>query len=151
MQFCLDTSAFINAWNKLYPEDVFPTFWQVLGAWCDAGDIIAPKEVLVELEQKDDELHRWAKQHLDIFLDPDEDVQRAVTAILADYPSLVDEKRLRSMADPWVVAQAQVSSATVVSEETPRPSKPRIPDVCVALGIPHTDVVGLMRTKGLRL
>ena len=40
------------------------------------------------------------------------------------------------MADPWVVAQARVVNAIVISQEKPgSTSKPKIPEACLAEGL----------------
>lgn len=71
--------------------------------------------------------------------------------ILASHKRLVDTKKGRSIADPWVIAQAQVMSAVIVTEEQPsRGSSPKIPDVCEALGVQYTNVIGLIRAMGLQ-
>jgi hypothetical protein len=150
--FCLDTSALIEPWHRRYPMDVFPSFWDRLDQWIDGGRAIAPDEVLREIAKVDDDLHTWAKQRAALFRPPEADVQKAVKAILRDYPRLVDSKRGRSIADPWVIAQAQVASAAVVTEEQRSTgSSPRIPDVCDSLGLQYTNVLGLIREMGLKL
>ena len=87
----------------------------------------------------------------DEYLLPEEDVQQAVKEILRAYPRLVDTRRGRSIADPWVIAQAQVASAVVVTEEPRSNSKsPRIPDACDGLGVQWTNALGLIREMKIR-
>ena len=40
--------------------------------------------------------------------------------------------------------------ATVVTEETPSRNltKPKIPDVCQAMGVPHVNLVGFIQEQG---
>jgi hypothetical protein len=151
--FCLDTNALIEPWHRRYPKDVFPTFWDTVETWAADGRLIAPEAVLTELEAQDDDLYRWAKDHRSLFLPPEVPVQAAVTSIVAQFTGLVDWQRQRDKADPWVIAQAQVSSAAVVTEEAPSRSperKPKIPDVCAQLGIKCTNVLGLIREMKLK-
>ena len=61
-RYSLDTSAILNAWQRNYPPDLFPTLWRNIEGLIDAGVLIASEEVQVELEKKDDEVHEWAKQ-----------------------------------------------------------------------------------------
>ena len=62
MAFCVDTSAWLDGWNRDYPRDVFPTLWQNIEERVAANEIIASEEVYVELQKKDDDLHDWIKQ-----------------------------------------------------------------------------------------
>lgn len=148
MKFCLDTSALVEPWRSRYPIDIFPTFWNTLDEWAKAGDVLAPDEVRIELEKVDDELLEWVAQRRYIFRPPEEDVQLIVSKILAHdrYKRLVDSKKGRSIADPWVIAQAHVTGSKVVTEELPSLGKsPKIPDVCEWLGVKYTNVLGLIR------
>ena len=49
-------------------------------------------------------------------------------------------------------ALAMVHSGTVVTEEKPtgRIEKPKIPDVCEALGVPWTNLMGYVEDQGWR-
>jgi hypothetical protein len=58
------------------------------------------------------------------------------TSVLNAYPKLIDSSKNRSMCDPWVIALAQLQGCKVVTEESRGSEKrPKIPDVCDALGI----------------
>jgi Domain of unknown function (DUF4411) len=78
--------------------------------------------------------------------EPTEEVLLAMKAILKTHGRLVDNKKHRSVADPWVIAHAQVEGAIVVTEEQESNGKsPKIPDVCSALGILCIRTVELFR------
>jgi hypothetical protein len=68
----------------------------------------------------------------------------------ASHRGLVNTQRNRSMADPWVIALAQVNGCTVVTGEVPSDDlkRPKIPDVCRALGIPCSSLLQLFRKEG---
>jgi hypothetical protein len=84
-----------------------------------------------------------------MFVDLDEDVQAATTEILAAYPRLVKADQLRTSADPFVIGLAKVRGLTVITgENLGSESRPKIPYVCAKLGIPCTNMVGLMRAQG---
>lgn len=113
-------------------------------------ELIAPDEVLRELEKKEgDALHQWAKGNAALFQPLDADVQRATTEILTAFPRLVDSRRDRSMADPFVIALAKVRACTVVTGERNAGTneRPRIPNVCGSLSIRCIGLLGLMRDK----
>lgn len=104
--------------------------------------LISPIEVFNETKKRSDELHGWLKGHKAMFRDLDEAVQLAAIEVLNKFPRLVGEKRLRTSADPFVIALARVHSVKVVTDEKPigNPSKPNIPDVCAGFDIPSIGI-----------
>lgn len=115
-----------------------------------AGDIIASEEALEELKRKDDEVHQWVRERGQMFIPPYPDIQQSVINILANYPRLIDNRKNRSGADPFVIGLAQVENCAVVTYETPSPSmnRPRIPDVCSSLGIKCINMSELIQEQG---
>lgn len=152
-KYSIDTSALLNAWRRSYPPDVFPSLWRKIDELIENGALIASEEVLVELERKDDEVYRWAQERASMFVPIDGHVQQLVRNILQSYRRLVDTRRNRSGADPFVIALAQIEGCTVVTNELPSSnlSKPRIPDVCAALAIRCISFLDLVREQGWRI
>ena len=103
------------------------------------GHLIATDEVRHELERKaGDEVHQWAVAQPLLFVPTDESIQVAATGILAQHGGLVDAEATEPQADPFVIALARIRNCTVVSGEKRSNSlaRPKIPNVCDALGIP---------------
>lgn len=144
--YCIDTSSLIEAWERRYPRENFPSFWAKLEGLVEAGRLISSQEVLAEIERKADSLYDWAKAHSDIFLELSEEVQTTVGDLLSRHEKMVDSSKGKSAGDPWVVATAKVNKAIVVTEEGRGPRK--IPDVCAAEGIECVTVLGLIRREG---
>lgn len=114
------------------------------------GELVAPDEVLRELKKKEgDALHEWAKRNGSMFQSLDANVQRATTEILTVFPRLVDSRRDRSMADPFVIGLAKVEACTVVTGEKSAGTneRPRIPNVCTALSTRCIRLLDMMRDK----
>ena len=135
--YCIDTSSLIHAWRRAYPIQNFPLFWGRIDELIEAGRLISSIEVLKELEKRDDDLYEWANERKNMFLDIEDDIlQIRVAEILKLYPRLVDTRKNRSAADPFVIAVASVfdSPLVVVTEEGPTNNikRPNIPDVCIA-------------------
>lgn len=151
--YSLDTSAFLNSWRKFYPPDVFPSLWENMERSATSGALIASDEVLVELERKDDEVHAWARRHSSLFVPPERTIQEAVRQILERFPRLVDTRKNRSGADPFVIAVGQVRGCAVVTYENASNNvqKPHIPDVCAALGVRCIGFVDLIRELGWKM
>lgn len=102
----------------------------------DEGIMIAPDMVLLELKRKEDSLYEWAKNQEKLFVPLSTEIQVIHTDIINAYPKLIDSSKNRSMCDPWVIALAQLHGGKVVTEESRGSEKrPKIPDVCDALGI----------------
>jgi hypothetical protein len=135
--YCIDTSALIAAWQERYLIENFPPFWKYVDALIDGERLVAPIEVLNETERRSDELHKWLSARKEMFCELDDDIQIAAAGVLARFPRLVGERKLRTSADPFVIALAQVDDLQIVTDEKPtgNPQRPNIPDVVAALGI----------------
>ncbi len=149
MKYSVDTSAIIEGWIRDFPPDVAPHAWMQIEESIDDGVLVASEEVLIELEKKHDTVYEWACKRKHMFIPTDEKIQEVVRSILRDYSTLVDTRRNRSGADPFVIALALVKRLSVVTEENLSDSigKPRIPNVCEALGIRWLNMVELFREQ----
>jgi hypothetical protein len=130
-----------------YPPDVFPAVWKQFETGIAQGKLKAIVEVYRELEQHGNELFAWAKRRKGKFVALHTAIQRRVQVILAQFPSLAKADRTRRDADPFVIALAAEEGLTVVTYELPKPTKPRIPDVCQRLSIPCIALVELFRNE----
>lgn len=151
MKYSIDTSAILDGWRRYYPPDVFPAVWRGLDDLVKQGHLRASEEVLVELKKRDDEVYEWAKKRkAQKFVPIDVPTQERVIEILGQHEKLVDTRRNRSAADPFVIALAMVAGCKVVTGEKPTNSadRPNIPDVCVALGVPYIELLELFRLEG---
>jgi hypothetical protein len=138
MIYCVDTSSLIAAWQERYPIENFPKFWDRMDGLIEDGRLISPIEVFNEIKKRSDELHGWCKSRKDaMFRELDYDVQIEVTNVLQRFPRLVAGKKLRTSADPFVIALARVTGYQLVTEEKPTGSlsRPNIPDVCAQLSL----------------
>lgn len=136
MAFCVDTSGWLDGWHRYYPRDVFPSLWQNVEEGVNGSDIIASEEVYVEVQKKDDDLHKWMKQRKFMLIPANESIQGRVAQVLRTYPRLVDTLKGRSQADPFVIATAvETGSVVVTGESVGTAARPRIPFVCQQLGI----------------
>lgn len=153
MKYSIDTSAILEAWRRRYPPDVFPAVWQRLEEVIETGELGASEEVLLEIEKRDDEVHVWAKERkAKLFVPIDEEQQAHVSVILGKHERLVDTRKNRSAADPFVIAVAIAQGCAVVTAEaaTGKPEKPHIPDVCLAMGVRSMNLLEFFREQGWR-
>jgi hypothetical protein len=149
MTYVFDTSAFIQAWVRSYPPDSFPQLWEKIDGLVDAGQLIAPEEVLEELRVQDDDLHAWVKARRErIIRTTSRAIMLEARAVLLDHPKLTKGGTGRSPADPFVIALAALSSCPLVTQELGgSPSKPRIPYVCGTRGIGCMTVLEVIRAE----
>ena len=150
MKYSVDTSAIIEGWIRSFPPDLAPHAWMKIEESINDGLLVASEEVLIELEKKHDKIYEWACQRKHMFVPTDEKIQEAVRSILRDHKKLIDIGRNRSGADPFVIALALVKRLSVVTSENLSGSleRPKIPDVCAALGIRCLNMVELFREQG---
>lgn len=155
MKYSIDTSAILEAWRRRYPPDVFPAVWKRVEGVIDEGDLGASEEVLLEIEKRDDEVYIWAKERKpNLFVAIDEEQQGYVSVILKKHERLVDTRKNRSAADPFVIALAIAKECAVVTAEaaTGKAEKPNIPDVCsaMAMGVRSINLLEFFREQGWR-
>jgi len=155
--YIIDSSSLIEL-NRHNPIDVFPSVWKNMESLISKGLLVAPKEVLYEIIERDDQLAKWAKQQNNFFREPTVKQIEILRGILKDYPPLVKEDRKHD-ADPWVIALA-VEMATnsqqtltpikriVVTEEKLRGDKIKIPFVCQKYNIEAIDIIDMFRAEG---
>lgn len=155
--YCIDTSALIHL-KRLYPIDVFPGLWNQLGRLVRSGRLIAPFEVLKELEKKDDVLLRWARRHRRMFKKLDAAQIEKVKEIARAFPALFDPEKETPDADPFVVALAMVQNESkkddlfpqqyiVVTQESAEAGRRRIPAACRHYGLECIAVLELFRRE----
>ena len=155
--YVVDTSAFMDWQDRLYPEDVFPSLVVHIDALISSGRLMSVELVRDEVNAMGSVgLQAWAKARATIFAPKATHLAGALT-IEGAYPALKDPRSVHDEADAYVIAFAQMNGATVVTAETPAATKrkPRramyVPDVCAALGMPCISNLGMMRREGWRL
>jgi len=155
--YIIDSSSLMEL-NRHNPIDVFPTVWQRIESLINIGLLVAPKEVLYEIMDGDDQLAKWAKKQNRLFKDPTPRQIEILKDILKQYPSMVKEYKKHD-ADSWVIALAiEMASSSqqtltpikriVVTEEKLRGDKIKIPLVCQKYGIEAIDVIDMFRIGG---
>jgi len=158
--YCIDTSSLIEMKDK-YPQDVtlFKKVWNNMDNLCKEHRLIAPVEVLKEIEQGDDELKKWARgKGKKNFVKPDKKQSEKMKEILAKHPFLANSEKLGPNADPWLIALAIVKNEEgreqlfsdkylVVTEES-KTRKDRIPSVCSTYNVECINLIELFRREG---
>ncbi|MEO7196734.1 MAG: DUF4411 family protein [Pseudonocardiaceae bacterium] len=134
----------------MLPPEIFLTLWANIEQMIATGSIRAIDVVRDELGRRDDATRAWAAAQEGLFVILDGDVQGATSKTLAAHPKLMGRGGGRNAADPFVIGLARAHGGIVVTEETPTGNleRPRIPDVCSALGVRCVNLIGFVRDQG---
>jgi hypothetical protein len=151
-KYAIDTCS-LTELRRRYSSDVFPGVWSKVSELATSGMLTSVEDVLEELEVEDDAVLEWGLEHADIFQELSVDVQSVAKLILRDHPTLLDLKKKKSSADPFLIALAKVLGCAVVTEEklSGGPPKKKIPDVCRVMGIECIPLLEMLKREGLRL
>lgn len=135
--YSFDSGAFINGRRDIFIPSTFPGVWAHIEGMIAHGQVRAVDEVKREVTRHDDETARWTEAQKGLFVPLTRDVQEATSRVLERHPRLISLGSNRNSADPFVVALAMAQQGAVVTQETPsgKLHKPRIPDVCLAMGV----------------
>lgn len=145
MKYCIDTSSFIESWQRRYPPDIFPSFWYKLSSVIGEQIIVAQELVIEEIGSQDDELNEWIKEQEKLCVPFDEDVQAIASHIISEYPRIVGAHQ-KYGADPFVIALAKQHNLVVITEERGgSASKPKIPFICQDIDVPCMTMLDFIR------
>lgn len=150
LRYMMDACSFTEL-RRTYPRPPFDAVWKLMDRLVAEGRLLSVELVLDELNVQDDEVAQWANRNSRLFLRLDRLIQEQARTILGTHAALVDLKKKKSSADPFLIAAAIVHQATVVTQEKPSggPPKLKIPNVCAAYGVPCIPVLTVIQTEGL--
>lgn len=155
-QYCLDSSALINAWHKHYSPSVTPSIWTAIESLVAEKIAISCRAVFKELAKQDDDLFTWAKHHKQMFEEPTTQITKQMRSIMAALPNIAAAGGTTNEADPWVVAHAKIRGYIVVTYEQPQDrmsmtKPPKIPTICDAFGVLWTPMLDFLRATNVRI
>jgi len=154
MKYCMDTSSFLEgAVGRPYQMNIFSTLWDKIDTLAKENRIIAPFQVLKELERKQDEVYHWAKEREYIFQFSERREQRVISKIVTEFPQFPPEYSSDGVwADADVIALAHTKNALVVSQEdkviSNDSTKVKIPNVCEFFDIECIKLMDLIVKEG---
>ena len=153
--YVLDANIFITSKNTHYGFDFVPAFWDWLDQGHSAGILCSIDKIKDELDAVSDDLTSWAGSRNAMFLTVDAATvpslqQLATWTAASDYRQNAKEEFLAS-GDFQLIAYAHAHGHTVVTHELSEPAARRrvkIPDACIAMGVPYTNVFTMLRGEG---
>lgn len=111
--YIFDTSAFINGSRDHFFPDMVPSAWRLVEEAIDDGRVLVVRAVVLELEERDDEMTKLVQRHATTVVEPNEAVQRRAGEFGLEFP----QHHKRHRADPFILAEAESRSFTVVTYE----------------------------------
>lgn len=157
--YCFDSSIFITL-NRISNFIPIPDIWSELENLFDSDRLISHIYVYEELE-KPDFLGKWIKEKKKYFFRITEKQIQLTRRILGKFPDLIDYKREKNQADPWLIALAIEKNEEislfggnkifhVVSGEKYSSTK-RIPAACREFKVPHKSFEEFLQDNGWRI
>lgn len=157
MKYCIDSSALIDLGERHYPEHVrvFAPIWDYVYGAIDGGELISVDYVKVELEKKADDWRTNFLGKADGMFLISEQIEQEFAAVVQEIEARKEfsrnshRDRFMSGADPWLIALARSipQQCTVVSAETKPLASYGLGAVCLALGVPHMNLLDLFQAK----
>ena len=133
-----------------FHPSIVTTFWPKIETAATAGTILSTEMVFREIQKQDDDLHEWCKSVDGMFKKMDQETIDKVAEIIRSHPKMIDPKKDKDAADPFLIAQASILRGTVVTQEdfSGGPHKLKIPDVCKAMGINCINMLTMIKEFG---
>jgi hypothetical protein len=152
MKYVFDTTPFVSLFKNFYPS-TFVTLWQNFDALIAEGEIVSTREVFREIEDQEDELLKWAKEHKAIFTTPEAEEGAFVARIygVAHFQANIEQQKLLKggkNADPFVIAKAAAVGGSVVTLERHKRNAAKIPNICQHFNVPCLSLEGFMKQEG---
>jgi len=154
MNHLLDANTLIEAKNRYYGMAICPAFWQWLVLKNGASALSSIGPVMDELLKGNDELAGWVKDNSDFFHSTtDQDTQLAFAQVAGLVAGQAYSMKTGAMeeflagADPWLIAKAMTTGATVVTHEVLNLHAKRkfiIPNICKELNVPFLNTFELL-------
>lgn len=155
--YCIDSNFFIEAWNKYYSPNLCEDFWNVINDISRKGILFIPTQVRDEIFKTDDDLKAWLEKSYIVVKDHNEKVDQCLKKIYEfdkKHERLVDSRKGRSLADPWVIAHAMNDNAIVVTKEEritdPSSKNVKIPNVCDNMGVKWINDFDFIKIMGIK-
>jgi 5'(3')-deoxyribonucleotidase len=151
VKYCIDTCAIVDAGERYYPIDIFPSFWQNLDALAQSGRLKAPEMLITELAQKTDSWRDWVYLRSSNILIPHD---RIFFAHVKNIVSIYEQANNGQFniekigGDPFFIAFAKQHNLTLITVENSRPGGFRIPSISKQAGVKTINLLGLNRSEG---
>lgn len=160
MKYLFDSNTLIEAKNRYYSMAVCPAYWQWLLRKNLSNDVASISLVGKELRDGTDELADWVTNNQKLFIAVDDEETQTNFGAVANLVMELAAKmkagaanEFLSGADPWLIAKAMTTGATVVTHESYHPDAKKkflIPNICKHFGVGYIDTFEMLDTLEAR-
>ncbi len=149
MTYTLDSNILIEL-VRLYPRDIFDSFWSRIEDSVGAGDACICEAVLREVHRGGDDLHSWAKGLPGFVCSVTDEEMATVAGIASAHPDWV--RGQLNEADPFVIAHAKAEGSIVVTQEKRKgpnteDKNQKIPNIADEHGVDCINLFGYVRAN----
>ncbi len=149
-EYTFDTCVFIDLF-RFYPKDIFVSIWQLIEEKFLENKIIIIKDVVDELSEVHDAVYEYVKEKKKNIIELTEDIQVNLTDIINRFPDWISPFNGRNAADPCLVALGKTFDLKVITQETIKGNKLKIPYVCNILKIRCGNFFDFLRENKVQL
>lgn len=158
MRYLLDANTYIQAKNQYYGMDICPAYWDWLDQQFDQGLIGSVDMIGRELRDGNDQLAEWVRERPGHFIkNDDRETQRIfahiVEAVMNGNYNPGNRDQFLAKGDPWIIAKARTTGATVVTHESrlaPDTRKVKVPNICQLFQVPCMNTFQFLRELDAR-
>ncbi|MGA9139784.1 MAG: DUF4411 family protein [Methanocella sp.] len=159
--YVIDTSSAID-FNRHYNHPVFKSLNDDFNRLIRHGRLIAPYQVLAEIELQDDLCAQWAHSHeRRLFrFDYSDFTMQKLAEIMSNFPGLVNVESEKDQADPYLIALAleardgsqerfvEYDNVCVLTQERLHGNRVKIPFVCQSYGLLCCSLLQMFTQEG---
>lgn len=154
MKYLLDSNTYIQAKNVYYDMGFCPAYWRWLDLQYSQGELCSISSVYDELADYGDDLSAWVKERKEQFISiADTETQEKYAEIVQFVYDLEGKKpanvaNFLNKADPWLIAKACTSGATIVTHERlvdDNCKDIKIPNICQSFEVEYISTFELLR------
>lgn len=163
MKYIIDSNVLIVSARRLYPKDVFASFWSQMESHIRSGEIVICNAVQQEISKGNDDLKNWLLE-IGKTVAPEKDSDSSVVSAYSEMIQGISESGQYSesakqefakvdIADAWIIAHAKAFGYTVVTEEaysSDSKSHVKIPNVCQKENVQCIKLIDMLRALKFR-
>ena len=149
-EYTFDTCVFIELFRR-YPEDIFVSIWELIEGMLLENRIIIIKDVVDELSRIHDKVYEYVKERKKNIFELTEDVQVILKNIIIRFPDWVNPYNMSNAADPCLVALGKTFNLKVITQETIKGNKLRIPYICNKIDVRCGNLIDFLRENRVRV
>ncbi|MCG7230051.1 MULTISPECIES: DUF4411 family protein [Corynebacterium] len=160
-RYLIDSNIVINA-VRVYPRDVFPSYWESFENFVTTQTFFFHDTVQEELERRKDFVSEWFQDfvpHDQILHVDNAEVEsyRLLSTWVAferepQFEEAAVQEFLNDAADSWLVASAHARELSIITDEKSQPrrvNRVKLPDAAAALGVHCSTYLDFLRSQGI--